>query len=85
MLNSDPVKSNITEQVKAEFVPALFVAESKYTVTELPESANLAETRPGAGVGPSRASIVTLVDAPEYPGALAPETTRSIRYLQSDS
>jgi len=83
VLRSDPTKSNISEQGKVDFFPALFVAKSKNTFTELPESENLADASTGAGVRLPFARMVTFVDTLEYSFALKPEATSSIRYLQS--
>jgi hypothetical protein len=70
VLRSDPINSKISEHEKADVFAALFVAESKYTLTELPESENLADIRIGAGVGLPCARMVTFVDTPEYSSAL---------------
>jgi hypothetical protein len=66
MLRSDPINSKISEQLKADVFAALFVAESKYTLTELPESENVADAMIGAGVGLPFARMVKSVDTPEY-------------------
>lgn len=82
MLFSHPINWNKSEHMKLDCLLALFVAESKITIIELPLLENFADNRLGGGFGLNCVRIVIFVGNVEYSLALNPVTDNDSTYSQ---